>query len=132
MAKKINITFDELMAMDEETFDKFCETNGIYAEYAAICEREEPHKIYPKVLKPMKKPSPAQVKKNPKLAEAYNPDKLTWQSDKTKTPKIVYKPISFFSTKQAVAFEVLKLEKAKPAAKKETFRERAARKAQNL
>lgn len=136
MAKKIDITYEQLMAMDETTLDKFCETNGIYADYAAICEREEPHKVYPKVLKPMKKPTPAQVKKHPELLAAYEKGKaegkMTYQRDKTQTPKIVYKPISFFSVKQAIAFEVLKLKKADTAEKGETFRERVARKAQNL
>lgn len=133
--KKIDITFEEVMAMNEKEFDNFCEKEGIYAEYAKYCEDEVPVKVYPKVLKPMKRPTPAQVKKNPKLLTAYEKGKaegkMTWQTDKSQTPKIVYRPISFFEVKTRIAFDVLKLKKASPV-KKETFREKAMRKAQNL
>lgn len=123
MAKKVSITYKQLMNMKEDEFFSFVEAGGYAAVVADIVLRKTPQKVYPKVLKPMKKPTPAQVKKNPKLAEAYSPDKLTLQADKTATPKVVMKPITFFEVKCAFAEEVLKLAKTEPK-KKETFRDK--------
>ena len=124
MAKKVNITYKQLMNMKEDDFLSFVEAGGYAAVVADICARKTAQKVYPKVLKPMKKPTPAQIKKNPKLAEAYNPNKLTPQADKTATPVVKMKPITFFEVKTAFAEEVLKLPKTEPK-KTDTFRDKA-------
>ena len=128
-SKKPAISFEALMNLKENEFIDFCEKNGYMAELDEIAGRSTEQKVYPKILKPMKKPSPAQLKKNPKLADTYDANKMTPQADKTQKPSIVLKPITFFEVKTAFAKEVLKLE-PKPTTK-ETFRDRIAKRAQN-
>ena len=133
--KKPAISFEALMNLLEDDFIDFCERNGYMAELNEIASRDTEQKVYPKVLKPMKKPTPAQVKKNPACLEAYKKGmeegKMTWQADKTQKPRIVLKPITFFEVKAAFATEVLKLEKKAPVEVKDTFRGRIAKRAQN-
>ena len=105
--KKAPITFKALMAMKEDAFLAFVQANGYTEQVKAIASRQTEQKVYPRILKPSKK----------------NPEKLTYQADKTQKPTIKVKPITFFEVKSAFADEVLGLEKA-PAAKKETFRDR--------
>ena len=115
MATKKLPTFNAIMAMDEEAFHSFVDAHGHAENIKLIAVRYTEQKVYPKVLKPMKYDS--------KHPERYNPDKLTYQADKTKTPTIVQKPITFFEIKSAYCEEVLGLQKVVKE-KKETFRDR--------
>lgn len=105
--KKAPITFKALMAMKEEPFFDFVLANGYAEQVKAIASRQTEQKVYPRILKPSKK----------------NPEKLTYQADKTQKPSIKVKPITFLEVKSAFAEEVLGLEKKAPT-KKETFRDR--------
>lgn len=113
MAAKQQMTFKAIMDMKEEAFFDFCEKRGIMAEVNEIAGRYTEQKVYPKMRR-------------------WNEEKekYTYVADKSKAPKIKSKPITFFEVKAAVCNEVLKIEKKKPA-KKTTFRERAAERAQN-
>ena len=108
------MTFDKLMKMKEDEFIAYVAKAGKMAELDEIAGRTTKQKKYPKVLKESKK----------------IPGKMTYQADKTATPKIVSKPITFFEVKTAFAKEVLKLEK-KVKEDKLTFRDRIAAAAQN-
>lgn len=118
-------TFEQIMDMKEDAFTKVVVSLKKQAEYNEICGRTTAQKKYPKVLAPMKS-----TKKN-REDGSYNPNKMTWQADKSKKPTIVHKPITFFEVKAAFASEVLGLKKKEDAPKKPSFRERAAELANN-
>lgn len=100
-------TFEEVMKMKEEPFFAYVAANSHSEAIKPILRRKTEQKSYPRVLKPSKK----------------NPDKMTYQADKTKQPKITRRPITFFEVKAAYCFEILKMEKL-PEKEKDTFRTR--------
>lgn len=100
-------TFEEIMDMKENAFFDYVSKNGHSETIKPILRRKTPQKQFPRVLKPSKK----------------NPNKMTYQADKTQEPVIVKRPITFFETKAAYCFEILKIEK-KPQEPKNTFRTR--------
>lgn len=108
------MTFEKLMKMKEDEFISYVEKAGKMAELNEIAGRTTKQKKYPKVRKESKT----------------IPGKFTYQADKTASPKIVSKPITFFEVKTAFAKEVLKLEK-KVKQDKPTFRDRIAAAANN-
>lgn len=118
-------SFEYVMGLKEKDFEALVIKEKKVAEWNEICGRTTTHKSYPKVLKPMKP-----TKKN-RDNGTYNPEKMTWQADKSKKPTIQHKEITFFEAKTAFAIEVLKIAKKPAAAKKETFRDRAAKLAEN-
>ena len=122
MAAKKTYTFEEIMDMKEAPFIALVKELGKMADLDEIAGRTTPQKVYPRVLKPMK-----YDKKHP---ENYDPNKMTYQADKTKKPTIKQKPITFFEVKTCFAKEVLgltvKVKKSNP-----TFRDRIAAAAQN-
>lgn len=119
------ISFDALMAMKQDELIAYAKKIGKMAELAEISTRFTTHKKYPKVQKPMK-----QTKKN--VADgSFNPEKYTWQADKTKKPTIEKKPITFFEAKAAFATEVLKLEKKAAKAAEPNWRDAVAAAAEN-
>ena len=122
MAKKVS--FQTVMAMKEDEFFDFVVANGHAEQLKKIGSRKTEQKVYPKVLKP-RRPLTAAERKDAKKVAAYeaNPNKLTYQADKTQKPTIKVKEITFFELKSAYCEEVLKLEKKQPE-KKETFRDR--------
>ena len=107
MAKKVNITYKQLMAMKEADFLAFVENGGYASVVADIATRKTPQKVYPRVKK----------------ESAKKPGKFTYQADKTATPVVKMKPITFFEVKTAFADEVLKLPRAEKK-QKETFRDK--------
>ena len=125
MAKK-QISILSVMKMSENDFFDFVAANGHAEQVKQIAARKTEQKKYPKVLKE-RKPLSKKDSKDEKKVAAYNenPTKKTWQSDKSKTPKIIIKPITFYEVKAAYCEEVLKLAK-KEDEKKETWRDRLA------
>lgn len=113
--KKGYPTFNAIMAMNEDAFHDFVIANGHAEQIKKIAVRYTEQKVYPKVLKPMKFD-----KKHP---ERYNPDKLTYQADRSKKPTVVVKPITFFEIKSCYCEEVLLLAKVEKEPK-ETIRNR--------
>ena len=98
MAKKVNITFKELMAMKRPDFEAFVIDNGYAAALAPILARKYQQKVYPrkKVLN---------EKKNAKT-------EYVFVADYDKPPVVKMKKITFFEAKALFAKEVLHLEPA--------------------
>lgn len=107
MAKKVNMTYKQLMAMKQDDFFAFVDAGGYASVVAEIAARKTAQNVYPKVKKESKK----------------HPGKMTYQADKTATPVVKMKPITFFEVKTAFADEVLKLPRTEKK-QKETFRDK--------
>jgi len=108
MATK-KITYAEIMKMKEADFLAFVEAKGHKEQVKEIASLESEQKVYPRV-------------------KVWNEEKgkYTYKADKTQTPKIVIRPITFFELKTTYAEKVLKLEKAAPK-NKDNFRSRIAK-----
>lgn len=64
---------------------------GVIDDLEALLDETSPKKRYPRVLKPSKK----------------DPEKLTWQADKTQKPEMVVSPVGFFEVKAKFIHDVL-------------------------
>lgn len=122
---KVNVTRKQLMKMKEQELIDFAAKNGLIAELNEIAETPVKHKKYPRVLKPMRHT------KDNREDGTYNPEKMTWQADKTKKPQIIEELPTFLEIKTTLADKVLKLPKVPEKKKELTFRDRIAEAAHN-
>ena len=96
MAKKTNITYPELMAMEKKEFNEFVIDGGYAKQLAPFLSKKYPQKIYPRKSVP-------NTKKNAKT-------KTVSVADYDAEPKTVMKKPTFFMAKKLLAREILKIE----------------------
>lgn len=106
MAKKVNITFQQLMKMKRAEFEAFVIDGGYADAFAPYLAKKYPQEVYPRKKVPNEKEN-AQTK-------------FVFVADYDKPPVVKMKKITFFEAKALFAKEVLHLEPAEKE-KKPTF-----------